>query len=156
MPELPQRLHTLLQIGDRGSRLAGACLRGPQIGIDALPAIELPAVVIRQERTALALLLLLGQLTHEAGQQGAAQRPQLAQLIEHQRWIGGIGLAEARFQGLQHFLHAHGRPFLLLDAVLEALDLILDAAVSLLELGTIAKQTDQAVIFAVASARVPA
>ena len=72
------------------------------------------------------------------------ERPQLAQLVEHQRRIGGLGLPQSRLQPLQHLLHARGRAFLLLDAVLEALHLVLHAAVGFLELGAIAEQVQHA------------
>ena len=107
----------------RASRRASFGLA--QVGLDALAAIELTAVVLGKECTSLALFLLRGQFGHELRQHGAPEGPQLAQLIEDQGRIGGFGLRQTRLQALQHLLHARRGAFLLLDAILEALQLVL-------------------------------
>ena len=72
--------------------------------------------------------------------------PQAAQLIEHERGISGLRNAQARLQRAQHLLHALRGAFLLLDAVLETVDLFLQLAVGLLQLGAIAEQGEDAPI----------
>ena len=99
---------------------------------------------------------VLGEFGHELRQQRATQRPQLAQLIEHQGRVGRIRLAQSCFDPLQHFLHASGRTFLLLDAVFEALHLVLDTAIGFLELGAIAEKMHQPVVIDLAFERIPA
>ena len=102
--------------------------------------------MIGKEGAALALLLLGGQFGGELRQQRAPQIPQFAQLIEHQRRIARLRLRQARLQGLQHFLHARGRAFLLLDAILHALHFILQRDMGFLQFRAIAKQVQHAVV----------
>ena len=74
--------------------------------------------------------------------------PQTAQLIEHECRITALLRTEPLLERAQHFLHALGGAFLLLDAVLEAEDFVLQLAVRLLELGAILeKRHDAPVVF---------
>src|ERR1700730_7760099 len=95
---------------------------------------------------ALALVLLAYEIGYKLLDDLAAGLPELAQLVEDQSGIGGVGDAEAHFQRVQHFLDALGGPFLLLDAVLEAVDLFLQLPVGLFQLGTVAKQGENAAV----------
>ncbi len=67
-------------------------------------------------------------------------------MVEHNGRIGGLGHAETHLERVQHLLHAGSRPFLLLDAVLETVDLFLQLAVGFFQLGTIAEQRQDAIV----------
>ena len=77
-----------------------------------------------------------------------------AQLVEHQRAVSGLGVAEPPLERAQHLLHALRGALLLLDEVLETEGLVLQAPVGFLQLRTIAEQLEDAVIL-IGSERVP-
>jgi hypothetical protein len=127
-----------------------------QAGLDALPALELLTVVLGKEGAPFALFLLRGQLGDELGKQRATEIPQLAQLIEHQSGISGLGLGQAPFQALQHFLYARGGAFLLLDPILQSLHFVLQRDMGFLQFGAVTKQVQHAVVVDLELVRVPA
>ena len=107
---------------------SGSALRLQVFGFHRLAAAELAAVEFREEILAFTLELLCFEVANELAQQPLPERPQLLELVEHQRLVAALRLREALLEGLQHFLDAGGRAFLLLDPVLEALDFLLRVA----------------------------
>ncbi len=95
--------------------------------------------MLGEVRTTLALFLLSRQVRDELLDQLAPGLPEATQLVEHERRITALRIGEAHLERAEHLLHALRRAFLLLDAVLEAIDLILQPAIGLLELGTLAE-----------------
>src|SRR5579862_688050 len=93
---------------------------------------------------ALALLLLPRQIGDELCEELTPALPQATQLIEDERSVGGLGRAEARLERTHHVLDALRRCLLLLDEILEAVDLVLQSGVCLLQLGAIAEQCKHA------------
>ncbi len=92
------------------------------------------------------LFLLTNEIRDELLDQLAARLPQPPQLVEHERGITGVGHPQPRLERVEHFLDTLRGPFLLLDAVLETIDLVLQLAVCLLELGSVTEQGEDAIL----------
>ncbi len=120
------------------------CLR--ELSFQLLAQSELLAIVFGDVLATLALILLPDQVGDERLDQLATGLPQPSQLIEDQRGIGRLLQPQAPLQGPQHLLDALGGALLLLDTVLEPVDLFLQFAVGLLELGAIAEQGENAAV----------
>ncbi len=127
-------------------RIVELGLRGTQRILGGLTARELRAVEFDEQGASFALLLLGGKLRAELLEDLPATLPHGAQLVEHQRRIGGLGQPQPRFQRTEHLLHAGRGALLLLDPVLEPIDLLLQLAIGLLQLRAIAKQREDAMI----------
>src|SRR5262245_50637104 len=98
-------------------------------------------------RATLAVFELAREIRDELFDQLATELPEPAQLIEHERGIAALLRAEPLLERRQHFLHARGRAFLLLDAILEAIDLVLELAVGFLELRAILEKREYPGLF---------
>jgi hypothetical protein len=114
--------------------------------LDSLAAGKLPAVVLGQMLTTFPIFLLTGQVRNHLLDQLAARLPQPPELVEHERGITGLGHPQPRLEGVEHLLDALRRALLLLDSLLQTIDLVLQAAVSLLELGPVAEQREDAIL----------
>src|SRR5690606_29151749 len=122
----------------------------PQTGLDILLSREPAAVVFGDVCPALVLLVLARQILDEPTDQIVAQLPEPAELIEHQSRIGAVGDAEPGFESRQHLLNALRGILLLADPLLEAIHLLLQPAIGLLELRALAKKGEDTAILDVA------
>ncbi len=91
-------------------------------------------------RAALAIFELASEVREELLNELATELPQCAQLVEHERGIAAFLSTEPLLESRQHFLDALGSAFLLLDAVLEPVDLVLQLAVGFFQFRAIAEQ----------------
>ncbi len=140
MPQARQARALALERFDLPLRLLAQILCGAHLTLAALAAREQSPVVQREVVTALAFILLARQVRNQLSDELASALPQAPQLVEHQRRVGGVGCTQASLERGQHPLHALGRRLLLLDEILEAVGLVLQAAVGLLQLGAVAEQ----------------
>ena len=144
MPEALDPGEVFLELGDTRAHCDRGLLGCLAIGVHGLPAVELAAIEFGKESAALPFDLLRLEFGDELLHQVLPERPDLAQLVEHQRLVGGGRLRKSRLEPLQQFLHARRGAFLLLDAILEALDFFLRAAERFLQLNAVAEQVEDA------------
>ena len=135
--------------------LGRAGLGATQLLLRAFAFRELAAIVLGEMLLALALFLLPHEVADKLLDDLAPGLPEPAELVEHDGRIGRLGNAETHLEGVQHFLHAHGRAFLLLDAVLEPVDFFLQLPVGFLQLGAIAKKREDTVVLHVPGRALP-
>src|SRR5579862_3254484 len=147
MPEAPQARARALELPQALGLLRRQPLRLAQPLLGGLPLGELTTVVLGEMLAPLALILLGGELRHEALEQLVPGLPEPAQLIEYQRRERRLGETEPALERTQHFLHSLRGTLLLLDAILQAIDLLLQLPVRLLQLRTVAKQSEHAMVF---------
>ncbi len=130
MPEARERRHVAICSDARCAASIGRLrLRRAQLGFDGLASRKLLAIELDEVRTSLAIFELAREIHDELFDELATELPQPAQLIEHERGIAAVLRPEPLLERRQHFLHARRGAFLLLDAVLETIDFVLELAV---------------------------
>jgi hypothetical protein len=97
-------------------------------------------------RSFLALLRLLAQQPFDLLMAG---RPQVAQLVVDQTVQARQRRAKMRFQLLELFLYTRGGRFLQLDAVLQAMQLVLCVSQRLLHLGAVLEQVEDTLVLGI-------
>ena len=140
------RAALLLQLGERRAGIGGDRVSAARSSLStAWRRANWLAIVLGEMRAPLALFLLPREIRDELLDELAPGLPEAAQLIEHERGIAALRRAEPQLERAEHFLHALRRAFLLLDAVLQAIDFVLQLAIGFLELRTIAEQREDPV-----------
>src|SRR5262249_53620149 len=147
VPEAREPSALALERRELCARLRMQRLRGLQCRLRTLTACKLLAVVLREVGAPLAVLLLARQIGEEGSDQLATALPQAAQLVEHERRIGGLGDAQAPLERVEHLLGAQRGALLLFDQVLETKGLFLQIAIGLFQLRAVAEQGQHPMVF---------
>src|SRR6185437_8844556 len=146
VPEPLQPCAPALELGQTCCLFRREPLRTAQPLVGGLTLREHAPVVLGDGLAALALLLLGRKLADEAFEKLVPRLPESAQLVKHQRRKRRLGDPEAAFERAQHLLYALSRALLLLDAVLQAVDFLLQLAIGLLQLRAVAEQGEHAMV----------
>jgi hypothetical protein len=128
-------------------RVRGLRFGRTQLRFDRLATRKLLAVVFREVSAALAIFELTREVCKELLNELATELPQPAQLVENESGISAVLRTETLLEGREHFLHALGRALLLLDAIFQAIDFVLQLAIGFLELRAIAKERKHPRVF---------
>src|SRR6185437_3586899 len=137
VPEAGERGARRAELGELRLRARVLGFRRAQRALDTAAPREQAAIALGEKRAPLTLLLRRGKLADVLREYLPSVLPERAQLIEHERRIGGLDEPEAALESGKHLLNACRCALLLLDPVLEPIDLLLQLAIGLLELGPI-------------------
>ena len=146
VPEAVQVREALLAELLLGLQLVGEHARLAQLALDVVEPLAARPFEDRQLLLALAVLLLAGQLAREVLEPARRRAPHGAQLEIGQALVAFVRSAEVLLEGSELLLDAHGCAFLQLEAVEQAMALVVERAQFLLQLGAIAEQRDQPLV----------
>ncbi len=118
-----------------------------QLAVDDGDALALLALEFRQLLPALAVLLLPRKFGAELLQPLAGRPPQRLELVIGEALVALFGPAEVLLERRHLLLDAHRRAFLQLQAVEQAMAIVVERSELFLELDAIAEEREQALVF---------
>ena len=95
----------------------------------------------------LAFLLLTLKLTSKLRELQVAGAPEPSQLVENERGVTRLRIAEQRFERIHLLLRLPGPSLLLLEALLKFVNLVLQIPIRLLETGAVLEELYQTLFF---------